>query len=303
MNSDLTTIRTVADLRRAVARARGPAGDRTVGLVPTMGALHEGHLSLIRRARDESDVVVMSLFVNPTQFGPGEDLERYPREEARDAELAGAAGVDILFAPDPETVYPPGFATTVRVAGLDERLCAVERGADHFDGVATIVTKLLNMVGPDAAYFGQKDAQQAAVVARLVRDLDIPVRIVVCPIVREDDGLAMSSRNVYLDPEDRARAVGLSRALEAAVTAAGSGERDPRTVGALARRELASWAIDPEYVELVSPETLEPVADLDRRVLVAVAARVGGTRLIDNVILDPSSRRDQLKPEEARRAG
>lgn len=302
MNSDLTTIRTVADLRRAVARARAD-GRRTVGLVPTMGALHEGHLSLIRRADEESDVVVMSLFVNPRQFGPGEDIERYPRDEARDAELARAAGADILFAPDPETVYPEGFATTVRVAGLGERLCAVQRGQGHFDGVATVVTKLLNMVAPDAAYFGQKDAQQAAVIGRLVRDLDIPVRIVVCPIVREDDGLAMSSRNAYLGPDDRARAVGLSRALETALAAAGGGERDPRTLGALARRELASWAIDPEYVELVSPETLEPVADLDRRVLVAVAAQVGETRLIDNVVLDPSSRRDQLNPEEARRTG
>ena len=303
MNSDLTTTRTVADLRRAVARARGERRRRTVGLVPTMGALHEGHLSLIRRARADSDIVVMSLFVNPRQFGPGEDLERYPRDEARDVELAAAAGVDILFAPDPQAVYPDGFATTVRVAGLGDRLCGVRRGADHFDAVATVVTKLLNMVGPDTAYFGQKDAQQAAVIARLVRDLDIPVQIVVCPIVREDDGLAMSSRNVLLDPDDRARAVGLSRALGAAAAGAGDGERDPRAVGALARRELAAWAIDPEYVELVSPETLEPVADLDRRVLVAVAANVGQTRLIDNLILDPSSRRDELQPQEARRTG
>ncbi|HEX3873189.1 MAG TPA: pantoate--beta-alanine ligase, partial [Solirubrobacteraceae bacterium] len=261
---------------------------------PTMGALHDGHLSLVRRARADADLVVMSLFVNPTQFAPGEDLDRYPREEARDAELAAAAGVDILFAPDAREVYPDGFATTVRVAGLADRLCGVERGAGHFDGVATVVTKLLNMVGPDTAYFGQKDAQQAAVIGRVVRDLDIPVRIEVCPTVREPDGLAMSSRNTYLDGPARARAVGLSRALDAAVRAAGDGERDPRAVGLLARRELAAYEIEPEYVELVSPQTLEPAADLDGPVLVAVAARIGGTRLIDNVILNP---------QEARRTG
>ena len=180
----------------------------------------------------------------------------------------------------------------MRVAGLGDRLCGVRRGADHFDGVATVVTKLLNMVGPDTAYFGQKDAQQAAVIARLVRDLDIPVQIVVCPIVREDDGLAMSSRNAYLDPDDRARAVGLSRALEAARAAAGTRRARPAGVGALARRELAAWAIDPEYVELVSPETLEPVADLDRRVLVAVAAQVGRTA--------PDRQRDPRSEQSAR---
>jgi pantoate--beta-alanine ligase len=286
MNSTLKTIRTVADLRREVSAARA-GGRRTVGLVPTMGALHAGHVSLIERAREDCDLVVMSLFVNPRQFGPTEDLDRYPRAESRDAELARTAGVDILFAPDPGEVYPAGFATTVRVAGLGDRLCAVTRGADHFEGVATVVTKLLNMVGPDTAYFGQKDAQQAAVVGRLVRDLDIPVRIEICPTVREADGLAMSSRNAYLDDSDRARAVGLSRALAVAVRAAGRGERDPRAVGLLARRELAAHEIEPEYLELVSPETLEPAADLDGPVLVAVAATVGRTRLIDNVILNP----------------
>jgi pantoate--beta-alanine ligase len=288
MNPEPTTIRTVADLRRAVAAGRGRSG-RTVGLVPTMGALHDGHLALIRRARAESDVVVMSLFVNPRQFGPAEDLDRYPRGEARDAELARAAGVDILFAPDPAEVYPDGFATTVSVAGLSARLCGARRGAEHFDAVATIVVKLLNMVGPDVAYFGQKDAQQAAVIRRVVRDLDIPVRIAVCPTVREADGLAMSSRNAYLDAGERARAVGLSRALDAAVAAAAGGEHDPRELGRVARQRLATYGIDPEYVELVSPETLEPAADLDRPVLVAVAARVGRTRLIDNVIVDPTS--------------
>jgi pantoate--beta-alanine ligase len=301
MNSELKTIRTVADLRRELAAARGDRR-RTVGLVPTMGALHDGHLSLIRRAREECDVVVMSLFVNPRQFAAGEDLGRYPREEARDAALAGAAGVDILFAPDPGEVYPDGFATSVRVGGLGDRLCGAQRGAGHFEGVATVVTKLLNMVGPDTAYFGQKDAQQAAVIRRLVRDLDIPARIVVCPIVREADGLAMSSRNAYLDRRERARAAGLSRALRAAVGAVDGGERDPRAVGLLARRELAAAEIEPEYVELVSPDTLEPVSDLDGPVLVAVAATVGATRLIDNVILDPHGRAEEPQPQEARRA-
>jgi pantoate--beta-alanine ligase len=302
MNSKLKTIRTVADLRREVAAARGDER-RTVGLVPTMGALHDGHLSLLRRARAECGVVVMSLFVNPRQFGPGEDLGRYPRDETRDAELAAAAGVDILFAPDPGEIYPQGFATTVRVAGLADRLCGVERGAGHFDGVATVVTKLLNMVGPDKAYFGQKDAQQAAVIRRLVRDLDIPAQIVVCPIVRETDGLAMSSRNAYLDDRERARAVGLSRALRAAAGAVRDGERDLTAVGLLTRRELAAGEIEPEYVELVSPETLEPASDLDGPVLVAVAATVGRTRLIDNVILDPHGRAKYPQPQEARRAG
>jgi pantoate--beta-alanine ligase len=301
MNPELTTIRTVAALRRKVAAAR--ADGRAIGFVPTMGALHDGHLSLVRRAREVPGLtfVVMSVFVNPTQFGPDEDLARYPRVEARDAELAAAAGVDVLFAPEVGEVYPPGFATTVSVGGLSERLCGVERGAGHFAAVATVVTKLLNMVGPDTAYFGQKDAQQAAVIRRVVRDLDIPVAIEVCPTVREADGLAMSSRNAYLDASDRARAVGLSRALEAAVRAAADGERRTRVLGAVARRELAAHGIEPEYVELVSPDTLEPVDELDgadRPVLAAVAARIGRARLIDNVIIDPGTR-----PEEARQAG
>jgi pantoate--beta-alanine ligase len=302
MKLHLKTIRTVAELRRVVAAER--ATGATIGLVPTMGALHDGHLSLVRRAREDSATVVMSLFVNPTQFGPNEDLDRYPRDEARDAELAAAAGVDILFAPDPAEVYPDGFATTVRVAGLTDRLCGVERGPGHFDAVATVVTKLLNMVGPDTAYFGQKDAQQAAVVRRVVRDLDIPVRIEVCPTIREADGLAMSSRNAYLDGPDRARAVGLSRALEVVARAAADGEHDAGRASLLARRELSAHGIEPEYVELVSPETLEPAGDLDGPVLVAVAATVGRTRLIDNLILNA----DQLgqtivNPQEARRTG
>ena len=212
----MKTVRTVADLRAELAEPRREG--RRIGLVPTMGAFHEGHLELIRRARAENDVVVVSLFVNPTQFGPSEDLDTYPRDEERDAQLAEDLGADVLFAPPVEEVYPDGFATTVSVAGLTEVLDGDpgQRGAAHFDGVTTVVTKLFNMAQPDAAYFGQKDAQQALVIRKLVRDLDIPVRIAVVPTVRDADGLAMSSRNAYLTEEERERALGLSRALEAA---------------------------------------------------------------------------------------
>ncbi|MEA2301175.1 MAG: pantoate--beta-alanine ligase [Solirubrobacteraceae bacterium] len=280
----LKTITTVAELRRAVARER--AEGRTIGLVATMGALHDGHLSLVRRARADGGAVVMSVFVNPTQFDSGEDLAAYPRDEARDARLAEQAGVDILFAPPDPEVYPDGFATTVTVAGLTDGLCGRGRGPAHFAGVATVVTKLLNMVAPDVAYFGQKDAQQVAVIRRLVRDLDIPVRIEVCPTVREADGLAMSSRNRRLSPVDRARAVGLSRALHAAQEAADGGERDPRELARVARAELADHEIEPEYVELVSPETMAPpVGPEHGPVLLALAARVGAARLIDNTLI------------------
>ncbi|MGI8802998.1 MAG: pantoate--beta-alanine ligase [Solirubrobacteraceae bacterium] len=279
---------TVSDLRRVVAAARTRGGP--VGLVPTMGALHEGHLSLVRRARSECGVVVMSLFVNPTQFDSGDDLAAYPRDDRRDAELAAGAGVDILFAPPVAEVYPEGFATTVTVGGVSDGLCGRHRGPEHFAGVATVVTKLFNMVGADVAYFGQKDAQQVAVVKRLVGDLDMPVRIEVCPTVREPDGLAMSSRNVRLAPADRRRAVGLSRALRAAEQAVAGGEGDPRELTRVARRALADHQIEPEYVELVSPQTLTPaVGGIDGPVLLAVAARVGPARLIDNTIVHPRS--------------
>jgi pantoate--beta-alanine ligase len=281
----MRTIRSVAALRAALAAAR--AEQRTIGLVPTMGALHEGHRSLLRRAREDCDVIVMSLFVNPAQFAPGEDLTAYPRDEARDAALAAEIGVDVLFAPGAEEVYPDGFATTVFVSGVSETLCGARRGPEHFRGVATVVTKLLNMVAPDVAYFGQKDAQQAVVIKRLVRDLNIPVRIEVCPTVREPDGLAMSSRNVYLDAEQRERALGLSRALAAAERAAAAGERDAGAIARAAREELAAHDISPEYLELVSPETLEPVDAVDGPVLVAVAAHVGPARLIDNTTVNP----------------
>jgi pantoate--beta-alanine ligase len=247
-----------------------------------MGAFHEGHLSLMRRARQQCDTVVVSLFVNPAQFEDNADLSAYPRDERRDERLAASAGVDYLFAPPSDEIYPPGFATTVSVGGASERLEGDHRGRRHFDGVATIVTKLLNMVGPDVAYFGQKDAQQAIVIRRLVRDLDIPVRIEVCPTVREPDGLAMSSRNTRLSAADRVRAAALHRALQAVDDAISRGERDPAAATAAGRTELTSAQIDPEYFEIVSSATLEPVSRIDGDALAVIAARVGATRLIDN---------------------
>jgi pantoate--beta-alanine ligase len=280
-------VRTVADLRAALREARRE--ERAIGLVPTMGALHDGHLSLIHAARAGTDVVVVSLFVNPTQFDETADLDSYPRDEARDADLAAQAGADLLFAPPVGEIYPEGFATTVHVAGITEALEGEHRGTGHFDGVATVVAKLLNMVGPDAAYFGQKDAQQAAVIRRLVRDLDLPVRIETCPTVREPDGLALSSRNVHLRGADRERALALKRGLDAATAAHAAGERDPQAIARAARAAMAELGVEPEYLALVRPDDLRPVDRVDGAgpVLVAVAARVGPTRLIDNTILGP----------------
>jgi pantoate--beta-alanine ligase len=282
----MQTIRTIAELRRLLVGER--AAGRRVGLVPTMGALHEGHLSLLEAAREQCNVVVMSLFVNPTQFAGGEDLDSYPRDEQADAALARGAGVDLLFAPPAEEMYPPAFATSVIVHRVSETLEGAARGAGHFEGVATVVTKLLNIVAPDVAYFGQKDAQQAVVIKRLVADLDMPVRIVVCPTVREADGLARSSRNVYLTADERAHAVGLSRALEHAAALIAAGERDSSTTATAARRALAAYEIEPEYLDIVDPVTLAEVAEIDGPVLVAVAAKVGRARLIDNVLVSPT---------------
>ncbi|MEA2374742.1 MAG: pantoate--beta-alanine ligase [Thermoleophilaceae bacterium] len=283
----MRTVRSVAELRATLAelRPRGP-----VGLVPTMGAFHDGHLSLMRGARQECATVVVSLFVNPAQFGAGEDLAAYPRDEERDSALAAEQGVDVLFAPPHEEVYPPGFDTTVAVGGLTEVLCGdpQRRGPEHFQGVTTVVTKLLNMVGPDVAYFGQKDAQQAVVICKLARDLDMPVRIAVLPTVREPDGLAMSSRNAYLDPAERERALALSRALKAADAEVASGRREADDVLAAARRELEDAGVQPEYLELRSADDLSPAARVNGRTLLAVAARVGRARLIDNTILGGS---------------
>jgi pantoate--beta-alanine ligase len=279
------TVRTVAELRAALA-ARRTAG-QSVGLVPTMGYFHDGHLALMRAAREACDCVVVSLFVNPTQFGPGEDLDAYPRDESRDAELAAAAGADLLFAPPVDEVYPDGFATTVSVDGVSEVLCGdVERrGRGHFDGVTTVVAKLFNMVGPDVAYFGQKDAQQVVVIERMVRDLDVPVRIETVPTVREADGLALSSRNAYLEPAERDRATALHRALKAAERAVASGDVSAAAVLAAARGELDAAGIEPEYLELRSTTDLSPVERVNGSTLLAVAARVGRARLIDNTVL------------------
>jgi pantoate--beta-alanine ligase len=284
----MTTVRTVADLRAALAPHR--RAGRTIGLVPTMGAFHDGHLSLMRAARERCDLVVVSLFVNPTQFAPGEDLAGYPRDEARDAARAAAEGVDLLFAPAPDEVYPEGLATTVRVAA---ELTGTLEGAHrpgHFDGVATVVAKLLNMVQPDVALFGRKDAQQALVIRRLVRDLDLPVEIDVRPTVREPDGLAMSSRNAYLSPAERERALALSRALHAVEAAARDGLA-PREALAAGRAELAAAGVEPDYLEAVAADTLRPADDfLAQDVLVAVAARIGRARLIDNVLVPAGDR-------------
>jgi pantoate--beta-alanine ligase len=281
----METLRTIADLRRL--RAGVPTG-RRVGLVPTMGALHEGHRSLLDAARAECDLVVMSLFVNPAQFAAGEDLGAYPRNEAADLELAQAAGVDVVFAPAVAEIYPDGFSTSVVVRGVSEPLEGAARGAGHFEGVATVVTKLLNIVTPDVAYFGQKDAQQALVIRRLVADLDIPVRIAVCPTVREPDGLARSSRNAYLTAGERERASALPVALGRAAELIAGGERDGATATAAAREELAARDVEPEYLEIVDPDTLAGVTTIAGPVLVAVAARIGRARLIDNLIAAPT---------------
>jgi pantoate--beta-alanine ligase len=278
------TVRTVAEVRAHVAAARRDGA--SVGLVPTMGALHDGHLALMRAARSAHDQVVASLFVNPAQFDEAADLAAYPRDETRDAELAAAAGIDVLFAPAVDEVYPPGFATTVTVAGLGDVLEGAVRGPSHFAGVCTVVAKLLNMVGPDAAYFGAKDAQQVAVVRRMAADLDLPVRIEVVPTVREPDGLALSSRNARLTADERRRAVALVEALRAARDAADAGERDPARLRAAAEAAFAARGVEPEYVALVDPTDFRVVEEARDRVLVAVAARLGSTRLIDNTTLD-----------------
>jgi pantoate--beta-alanine ligase len=262
------TLRTVAEMR-AFERTG------TVGLVPTMGAFHAGHLSLIDAARAENDHVVVWLFVNPAQFNEQSDLDAYPRDERRDAQLAAEHGADVLFAPAVDEVYPPGFATTVTVDGLGDTLEGAHRPG-HFAGVATVVAKMLNMVGADRAYFGAKDAQQVALVRRLVADLDIPTEIRTLPIVREPDGLALSSRNVRLSPAEREQATALSRALRAAA----SGEGDP---AARALTTLRDAGVEPEYVAVVDPDTFQPASN--GRALIAVAARVGTTRLIDNLEL------------------
>lgn len=281
----MRTVRTVAALRAALQQPR--RAGRRIGLVPTMGALHEGHLSLIAQARASCDEVVVTLFVNPTQFDESADLDAYPRDEARDAAFAETAGADLLFVPSPGDVYPPGFDTTVTVGGVSAPLEGEVRGPAHFAGVATVVCKLLNMAQPDVAFFGQKDAQQVAVIRRLVRDLDIPVEIEVGATIRELDGLALSSRNAHLRGHERERALALRRALDAVRARAAAGERDPAALVAAGRAAMTAFSVEPEYLALVAPDTFAPVHSVgDERVLVAVAARVGDVRLIDNDILE-----------------
>ena len=294
----MITVRSKSELRDRLAGPRREG--KRIGLVPTMGYFHEGHLSLMSAARRDCDVVVVSLFVNPAQFGPGEDLDAYPRDEQRDAELAEREGVDLLWTPAEAEVYPEGFATVVEVgselAGVLEGDPA-HRGPSHFRGVTTVVAKLFNSVQPDVAYFGRKDAQQALVIRRMTEDLDFPVEIQVLPTVREEDGLALSSRNAYLSADERERALAISRALEAAESAAREGVTSTESLVEATRTELRNAGIEPEYVEARSAEDLSPIAQLNGRpVLVAVAARVGRARLIDNVVIDPTSTND---PTEA----
>lgn len=283
----MKTVTTRAELRAAVALARARAA--RIGLVPTMGYLHEGHLALVDAARTSvaaGGLVVLSVFVNPLQFGPGEDLERYPRDLPRDAQLAAGRGVDLLFAPTTEQMYPAGEPQVQVVPGaMADRLCGAFRPG-HFRGVLTVVAKLFNLVQPDVAVFGRKDFQQAMLIRRMVRDLDFPIEIVVAPTVREADGLALSSRNVYLSPPDRRAAVALSRALAAARAAYAGGEHAAPTLLATARAVLeAEPRVRMQYLELVDPDTLEPAERPDGRSVLAVAAHLGATRLIDNAVL------------------
>ncbi len=280
----IEVVESIEQVRAAVAAAR--VGGRSVGLVPTMGALHDGHAALLRRARAETDFVAVSVFVNPTQFGPHEDLQRYPRPFADDVRLCERAGADLVFHPQPATIYPPGFCTYVEVRGLGDVLEGASRPG-HFRGVATVVAKLLNIVRPDVAYFGQKDAQQYRVIEQAVKDLDIPVELRMVPTVRAADGLALSSRNAYLDADQRRAAAALSAALDEAARHIAAGERRGPELARLVQQRLAQApGARVDYVAVSDYETLQPVAVLRGRVLVAVAVYFGTTRLIDNVLVE-----------------
>ena len=275
--------KTIEEMRLASRDTRREG--KRFGFVPTMGALHEGHLSLVRAAKAKSDVVAVSIFVNPLQFGPTEDLAKYPRSFERDRELLEKEAVDILFAPQTEEMYPKGAVTYVTVEGLSEKLCGRSRPG-HFRGVATVVAKLFHIVEPDLAFFGQKDAAQATIIRRMVRDLNLAVEVVVCPIVREPDGLAMSSRNVYLRPEERKAASVLNRSLTETKNRFDQGERNARKLIAAGKRVMAQESlVRLDYFEIVDPDTLDPVLEVTRSALVAIAALVGNTRLIDNILL------------------
>ncbi|MGE3181360.1 MAG: pantoate--beta-alanine ligase [Phycisphaerae bacterium] len=277
--------RSIPEVRRQIAAVR--RNGARIGLVPTMGALHEGHLSLMETARSHSDYVVVSIFVNPTQFGPNEDLDKYPRDEQRDLELCRAVGAALVFLPTADDMYPPGAETVVHVKGLGDYLCGPARPG-HFDGVATIVCKLFNIVQPDVALFGEKDAQQLAILRRMTIDLNLPVDIVGCPTVREPDGLARSSRNVYLTEEQRRRAPGIQNALQAARDEILAGQSATDKIESLLLGHLRAASPDKiDYAQVVDVQTLQPVDKIVRPVLIAVAAWFGSTRLIDNLTVDP----------------
>ena len=285
----MRTTRDIPSTRQEIAAAR--RAGRRIGFVPTMGALHAGHLSLVEAARRDGAFVVVSIFVNPTQFGPHEDFDRYPRDVAGDPQKCADAGVDLVFMPAVTDMYPPESATTVHVARLTDTLCGPCRPG-HFDGVATVVAKLFNIVQPDVAYFGEKDAQQLAVIRRMTRDLDLPIEIVGCPTLREPDGLAMSSRNALLSADERRRALVLHRSLCAARERIEGGETSPDAVVEQMRgivAEAKPARID--YISIVDPETMQPVEHITCPVIVALAVRIGGTRLIDNLRVDPGGPR------------
>ena len=274
------------DEMRAFRTATRQSGKR-VGLVPTMGALHQGHSSLVRAAREKSDLVAVSIFVNPTQFGPNEDFAKYPRDLESDSRLLDREHVDVIFAPSVDDMYPAGAITWVTVEGMSDRLCGKSRPG-HFRGVTTIVSKLFHIIEPDAAFFGQKDAAQVAIIRRMVSDLNMPVSIEVCPIIREPDGLALSSRNAYLNPAQRKSALALHRSLQRAQKLLKNGERDSATLIAAAKQEFANEpSARLDYFEIVDPNSLESVPSISKRALIAVAAFVGNTRLIDNILVGP----------------
>jgi pantoate--beta-alanine ligase len=277
-------IYTSIDEMRSASRAARQSG-RRLGFVPTMGALHEGHLSLVRAARSSADIVAASIFVNPTQFGPNEDLAKYPRSFERDRDLLQNQGVELLFAPSVEEMYPAGAVTWVTVEELSNKLDGRSRPG-HFRGVTTVVSKLFHIVEPDVAFFGQKDAAQVAIIRRMVRDLNLPVHITVCPIVREPDGLAMSSRNAYLDPEQRKEALVLQRSLLGVQQLIEQGESSASNLIVAGRQEFADKpSVRLDYFEIVNPDTLDPIQAIEDRALIAVAAYVGSTRLIDNLLI------------------
>lgn len=275
------------DEMRALRKAERKAG-RRLGLVPTMGALHQGHLSLVQAAREKCDSVAVSIFVNPTQFGPNEDFAKYPRNLENDAAMLAGEQVDVIFAPSVDDMYPAGAVTWVTVEGMSDRLCGKSRPG-HFRGVTTVVAKLFHIIEPNLAFFGQKDAAQVAIIRRMVRDLNIPVAIEVCPIIREPDGLALSSRNAYLDPQERKAALVLHHSLQRAQKLFESGEHDSARLVATGREEFnREPKVRLDYFDVVDPDSLEPITIISNLALIAVAAFIGNTRLIDNLIVDPN---------------